>query len=981
VTLLLTLHACAAILAPLLVRWWGRNAFFVLAVVPAASAAWLVSRLGSLGTDRSVDETWEWLPSLDIDLALRLDPLAALLALLVTAVGALVLAYCARYFGDGSPGLARFAAVFLAFAGAMLGLVLADNMLLLYVFWELTTVFSYLLIGHSAHLKTSRRAAMEALVVTTAGGLAMLVGIIALAETSGSYLLSEVVASPPEGTVVAVALVLILLGALTKSAIFPFHFWLPAAMAAPTPVSAYLHAAAMVKAGIYLVARLAPGFADVAPWRAMVVTLGLVTMLLGAWRALRQHDLKLLLAYGTVSQLGFLLVLVGSGTRDAALAGVAMLLAHALFKATLFLVVGIVDRSAGTRDLRKISGLGRRMPLLAVAGFLGAASMAGLPPLAGFVGKEAAFDAYLHEGLPDTGWSYVTLAGLVAGSALTAAYSARFVWGAFATKPLVEATEPRRAGLAFLAAPLVLAVAGVVVGGLATPLDPALSAYAATLAANAEEPYHLALWHGLSPALGLSVLAIGTGALLFWRREQVATAQAGIPAYAEADLLYRGLMRGLDRLAVRMTVATQRGSLPVYLATIIVVLIVLPGIALLRGGGWPSDWRLWDSPVQGLVAVLAISAAVVATRAKARLAAVVLVGTTGYAVGVIFALHGAPDLALTQFLVESLTLVVFVLVLRKLPKNIVERSTRRQRMLRLVIALPAGMLIAILGAIALDARVAPAISEAFPQRAYDFGGGRNVVNVTLVDIRAWDTIGEISVLIAAATGVASLVFLRGRTGTPPRAQHATRLVHDSHPTSGDATSTKPGDIFLRSGGLVPAARRSLVLEVVTRLIFHTIVILSLYLLFAGHNVPGGGFAGGLVGGLALVVRYLAGGRYELGEAAPVDAGLLLGLGLLFAGGTGVAGLLLGADVLQTATLEATLPVFGDVKLVTSLFFDIGVYLIVLGLVLDVLRSLGAELDRQGSTRVDDTDTGLRPADAVSAAVATEDRVSYRDSSA
>jgi multicomponent Na+:H+ antiporter subunit A len=944
--LLLTLHACAAIFAPVAVKRWGRNTFFALALVPAAALAWVLAQLGGLGAHESLTESWTWLPSIHLDLAFRLDPLSALMTVLVTAVGALVLAYSARYFGDDSPGLGRFAAVFVAFAGAMLGLVLADNMLLLYVFWELTTVFSYLLVGHSAHLKASRRAAMEALIVTTAGGLAMLVGVIILGQQAGSYLLSDVLADPPEGRVVTVALVLLVLGALTKSAIFPFSFWLPAAMAAPTPVSAYLHAAAMVKAGVYLVARLAPAFADVAPWRLLVVGLGLTTMLLGGWRALRQHDLKLLLAYGTVSQLGFLLLLAGAGTRDAALAAVAMLLAHALFKATLFLVVGIVDRSAGTRDLRKLSGLGRRMPWLAGVAAIGAASMAGLPPLAGFVGKEAAYDAFLHDALPGDAASTVTLVGIVAGSALTAAYSARFVWGAFAAKPGLVPTEPRQAPASFLAAPAVLAVAGAAVGFFATTLDPALSAYAETLPAAAAEPYHLALWHGFSPALALSVVSLGVGVGLFLLRDRVAVLQAGLPGLAEADLVYRRMMQGLDRFAVMVTASTQRGSLPVYLGTILVVLVVLPGAALLDGAPWPDRWRAFDSPIQVLVAVLAVAAAVAAARARERITAVLLVGVTGYAAGIIFALHGAPDLALTQFLVETLTLVVFVLVLRKLPKNIVDRHTRGQRLARLAIAVPAGALMAALGAVAINARSLPAISTAFPEGAYDFGGGRNVVNVTLVDIRAWDTIGEISVLVAAATGVASLIFVRGRTGTPPRAEDARHDAHDDHPTGGSTPAGQAGDVWLSAGGLVPAHRRSLILEVVVRLIFHTIVVLSIYLLFAGHNVPGGGFAGGLVAGLALSVRYLAGGRYELGEAAPVDAGLLLGLGLLLAGGTGVTGLLLGGDVLQTAILEADWPVFGHVKLVTSLFFDIGVYLIVVGLVLDVLRSLGAELDRQ-----------------------------------
>jgi multicomponent Na+:H+ antiporter subunit A len=327
-------------------------------------------------------------------------------------------------------------------------------------------------------------------------------------------------------------------------------------------------------------------------------------------------------------------------------------------------------------------------------------------------------------------------------------------------------------------------------------------------------------------------------------------------------------------------------------------------------------------------------------RIRQRLSAVLVVGVTGYGLGVLFVLQGAPDLALTQFLVETLTLVTFVLVLRKLPKDIAERHRPRERTARGVLAIAVGVLMGCVGAVALAARTATPVSAAYPEQAYEFGGGKNVVNVTLVDIRAWDTLGEISLLVVAATGVASLVFLRGRSGAVGRAGTAA-LQGDAAP-SGRA----PRRRWLAAGATLDPARRSVVLEVTTRLLFHTILVFSLYLLFSGHNHPGGGFAGGLVAGLALVLRYLAGGRYELAEAAPVDPGLLLGVGLLLAGGTGVAGLLLGGDVLQTAIVEATLPVLGHVKLVTSLFFDVGVYLIVVGLVLDVLRSLGAELDRQ-----------------------------------
>jgi multicomponent Na+:H+ antiporter subunit A len=942
-TALLALHLVAALAAPLLVRWWGRSAFLALALVPGVTCGWVLAQLTAVVDGRPVTETTSWIPALDLTITLRLDQLALTLAGLVTGVGALVLVYCARYFEPDDEGLGRFAGTLTAFAGSMLGLVLADDMLLLYVFWELTTVFSFLLIGGSGARLAGRRAASQALVLTTAGGLAMLVGLLLLSEASGSSLLSEVVADPGSGPLVIAGTVLVLVGAITKSAMVPFHFWLPAAMEAPTPVSAYLHAAAMVKAGIYLVARLAPGLADVPGWRPVVLTLGLATMLVGGYRALRQHDLKLLLAFGTVSQLGFLMVLVGAGSAELAAAGLTMTIAHALFKSTLFLTVGVIDHATGVRDLRRLSGLGRRLPVLAVIGTLAAASMAGLPPLLGFVGKEAAFTALWDGGLPDRPTATLLLVGLVLGSVLTVAYSARFLWGAFARKPGLADVEPaelvHRPGPLFLAAPAALALVGLLAGPFSPLLDPLVAGYAGTLPRVAEEAEHLALWHGLQPALALSAVTVAGGAALFAARARITRAQQRLAVGASADEGYWNTMQALDRLAVLVTGTTQRGSLPAYLGTILVTVLALPGSVLLFRAPWPGEWRAWDSPVQALVGAAALVAAVVAIRIRQRLSAVLVVGVTGYALAVLFILQGAPDLALTQFLVETLTLVTFVLVLRKLPKDITERHRPRERAFRAVIAVCVGAFMAAVGAVALAARTAEPVSVDYPAEAYAFGGGQNIVNVTLVDIRAWDTLGEISLLVVAATGVASLVFLRRRTGAVERAD-------------GQARSTPaparwaPRHQWLAASALLPPQRRSVVLEVVTRVLFHTMVVFSLYLLFTGHNEPGGGFAGGLVAGLALVLRYLAGGRYELGEAAPVDPGLLLGAGLLFSGVTGVVGLALGAEVLQTAILQTTLPVLGDVKLVTSLFFDIGVYLIVLGLVLDVLRSLGAELDRQ-----------------------------------
>ncbi|MBO4206600.1 Na+/H+ antiporter subunit A [Micromonospora echinofusca] len=922
---LLILHLVAALLAPLLVRWWGPRACYPLALAPAAAFGWALTHAGTVRRGDPVVEAYPWIRQLDLDLALRVTTLSWLMVLLVGGIGAVVLAYCAHYFTPAEPGLGRFAGVFVAFAGAMLGLVVADNLLLLYVCWELTTVFSYLLIGHHPEQRSSRWAAAQALTVTTLGGLAMLIGFILLGQHAGSYRWSVIAAGPlPGGSYLVAAVLLILVGALAKSAILPFSSWLPAAMAAPTPVSAYLHAAAMVKAGVYLVGLLAPVLADAGPWRPVTVLAGAATMLAGGWAALRQTDLKLLLAYGTVSQLGLLVAATGAGTRNAALAAVALLLAHALFKAALFLVVGIVDHQAGTREIGELSGLRRRSPVVCVVAVLAAASMAGVPPLFGFVAKDEVLHAFLDQP--------VLLAVLVAGTMLTVAYSARFVWGAFADKPAVAATPVKPVPVALLAPPALLALTGLLLGPLAAPVGDYLVPYAELFVGGRA---HLAFWHGFGPELLLSALVLTGGALLFALRGPLLPVLNRIRTPAPGTVVYEWLIHRFDRTAIEVTSVTQRGSLPQYLGIVLLVLVVVPGGALLAARPALAGVRPWDTPLQLVVALVLTVAAVLAVRARRRLTAVLLVGVTGYSTAMLFILYGAPDLALTQFLVETATIAVYVLVVRRLAPRFSARPLRRSRWVRRGIGVATGVVMAGLALAVASSRTDPPVSAAFPDLAVREGYGRNVVNVTLVDIRAWDTMGELAVLVVAATGVASLVFERSRTGPRPRRREAA------------PPETREGQrLWLRGGPTLHARHRSIVFEVVTRLLFHTIVLFSLFLLFSGHNAPGGGFVGGLVAGLALAVRYLAGGRHELQEAAPIGAGTVLGAGLAVSVGTGVIAMLAGHQVLESSRIDLRLPGIGDFYLVTSLFFDVGVYLVVVGLVLDILRSLGAEVDRQ-----------------------------------
>ena len=677
-TTLIAAHFIAAAMAPWLVRALRRRAFLVLALVPLVSLGWALAQTGRVRDGDQPTELVSWVPSLDLDLAFRMGSLQWLMALIVTGIGALVLAYCAWYFDDDDPGLGSFAGNFLAFAGAMLGLVLCDDLLVLYVFWELTTVFSYLLIGSDPAKRASRQAAMQALIVTTLGGLAMLVGMLVLGQQAGTHRISELLAEPPAGTATTVAVALLLVGALSKSALIPFHFWLPGAMAAPTPVSAYLHAASMVKAGVYLVALLAPAFAGTPGWHETVLSLGVATMLLGGWRALRQNDIKLLLAYGTVSQLGFLLVVFSVGTRATALAGMAMLLAHALFKATLFLVVGIVDRQTGTRDLRVLSGLSRSAPAVYVAALVAGASMAGLPPLLGFVGKESVFGSLLDVARdgdrpdlsPGAGW--LVLVGVILGSVLTVAYTARFLWGTFATKPDVEPTPFPPVPRGFLVAPVVLTVLTVTAGFAGPFLTAVLEPQTDQFPAGGHDAY-LALWHGWELPLAFSALTLLLGLTIFARRRAFSALQAALSPPGTAEGGYRVIMRTVDRLAVELTGLTQRGSVAAYVVVILVVVLILPGGAVLTALDGSLSVVLWDNPAQAVVGLVMVLGAFAATRSRRRLRAVILTGVTGYGTAMLFILHGAPDLALTQVLVETTSLVIFVLVLRRLPAYFTDR--------------------------------------------------------------------------------------------------------------------------------------------------------------------------------------------------------------------------------------------------------------------------------------------------------------------
>ncbi len=763
----------------------GRRAFAVAAIAPLVTVGWAAAQwsrvVGSPGVldaegpgtpGTPVFETIGWISGLGLDLDLRFDAFALVMTLLVSGIGVLVNVYAVGYFSHIEPGQSRLAGLMTLFAAAMLGIVWADHLVALFVAWELTSITSYLLIGNDDRDPRARAAALQAIFITGAGGLALFVGLIILGQSAGTYRISEMIDSPPSGGAVAGALICVLLGAFTKSAQAPFGSWLPGAMVAPTPVSAYLHSATMVKAGVYLVARLSPIVATTGQWRVLVLAVGSVTMIVGGLRALRQRDLKLLLAYGTVSQLGFMMLLLGTGEYQIAQAGIVLLLAHGAFKATLFMLVGIIDHQVGTRHIRELHGFGAGWMPMKVMAVVGAASMAGLPPLLGFVAKEKAIDTYLEDG-EFTG-ATVVLAVIVVGSILTFAYSARFVVGVFGAHGRPEheriSLDAPPPSLVFAGPAMVLTLVTVVVG-LAPVLISDLSKAALLGLDPASIPSAVKLWSGFNTAFALSLLVIGSGAVISWFRRPVAAVQTAVSQplrrFPSTDDAFAGTVRSIDAVARRVTRIVQSGSLPAYLLVILATVVTVPLIPMLGEFDSLPEWV--ESPVHVPIVAIIVGSAVGATLIRRRIAAVVMLGAVGFAMAGLYEVQGAPDLALTQFAIETLGTVLFVLVLRFLPTRFIDVAPAVVRPLRLAVSVLVGAAIFVFAIVSTQARsdvAEPSISAEMVERSEPDGEGKNVVNVILVDFRGVDTMGEITVLLVAAVGAVALA----RSGRAPDEQ-------------------------------------------------------------------------------------------------------------------------------------------------------------------------------------------------------------------
>jgi multicomponent Na+:H+ antiporter subunit A len=931
-----------AALMPLLVRTLGRDAGYPGAAVLAGVAVWLGSAGTAVMRGDAVVTRFDWVTAAGLSVAFRMDALGLLFALIVLGIGAVVLAYAARYFGRDDPRAGRYLTLLTAFAGAMLGLVLADDVILLFVFWELTSVTSFFLIGGMGEGKPG---ALRAFLTTALGGLALLGAAVLLSAVAGSSSMPEVLASGvalADAGLTPVVIVLLLLAAGTKSAQLPFHFWLPGAMVAPTPVSTYLHAATMVKAGIYLLLRFTPLFAGDAGWQLPLVLGGLATAVFGAVVALRKTDLKALLAYSTVSQLGLLVGLIGIGTPLAIAAAALHTLAHALFKATLFMTVGIVDHETGTRDIRELGGLRRTLPTTALAAGLAALSMSGLPPLLGFVSKEEAFASFVELG--DPVWLGGTAAVLaVLASSGTFAYSARFYFRTFEGD---GGTHPHAAPIGFVAPALVTAAAGLALGVVVPRLDALVNAVSRDVTGTSAE-LHLALWHGIELPLFLSFAVVGLGSALVVARTRVETFQSRfrMPSGEQAfDRTYDAVLG----FGTRVGRTASSDAPPAYLLPIIGVVLVV-GIGLtsridLTALGDPAPWQAADWAVVMLLAACILGV----VQARSRLAAVATLGLTGFTVAGWFVLLGAPDLALTQLLVETLTVALVVVVFRRLPTSFA-RGGRPRKVIAAVIALAVGLVTGLATYAFTGRREISEVGQRFLAEGEGLTGGANVVNTILVDFRALDTLGEITVIAAAAAAIVALVRFPERDAVPS----------PSGPTDVDGIERWDGI------GMIDSP----ILRTANVFLAPLMIVSSLWLLVRGHDAVGGGFIGGLTAGAAVVLLYFSRGHQRIWQSRWLRALLFAGGGLLIAVAYGLIGLVVTGAFLDGAKLE--LP-FG-VEVAGSLMFDVGVFGVVVGIVVAILRHLGQGMTEEppdpsrtvldlGTTDTTDT-TGTRSGSA------------------
>lgn len=904
------------VLVPVLTERFGRNVntlFTMLA--PAIALAYIISLMPGVLAGEVVIEYLQWIPSVGLTLSMRLDGLALMFSLLILGIGLLIILY-ARYYLAEKEAVGRFFAYLILFMTAMLSIVLSNNVLQLWMAWEVTSISSFLLISFWSSKSDSRKGARMALTVTGAGGLALLAGLLLIADIVGSYELSTILASGDlirEHGLYPIALILVLLGAFTKSAQFPFHFWLPHAMAAPTPVSAYLHSATMVKAGIFLLARFYPVLSGTEMWFLIVSMTGLITLLIGAYIALFKHDLKGLLAYSTISHLGLITLLLGLDTQLAAVAAIFHIMNHAVFKASLFMAAGIIDHETGTRDMRKLGGLWRYMPYTATLAMVAAASMAGVPLFNGFLSKEMFLAETLHSSaLGFLSWMIPVLATLAGIFAV--AYSMRFIHDVFFSGesddlPHIPHGPPR-----YMKVPIeILVVLCVLVGVFPNIMIGDLLATASKSVLYTDLPYYsLAIWHGFNLPLLMSGVALGGGLLIYAYRDHLYRFQSQFKE-SDAKYVFEGGVQNLVAYASKIHAYISNGSLQRYVAALLLFTIVITAVPLLHLDTSASHFP--NQAISGVeitaAIILCLSALATVIYHRKRMIALVAISVVGLIVSIAFARFSAPDLALTQLAVEVVTVILLMLALFFLPQKTAPESAPSRVVRDVGIAAAIGGLVATIN-YAFITQPLDSISEFFLANSKTGGGGTNAVNVILVDFRGLDTLGEILVLGVAALGIFKLLA-RVRLSMPTANENGVPWSQDRHPPI----------LMMISQSLLPLA-----------------LLVSFYIFLRGHNMPGGGFIAGLITSVAIIQQYIAYGVDWVKPRIKVDYQTLIALGVLIATLTGIGSWFFDRPFMTTWFDYFDIPFIGEIELASALIFDLGVYLTVVGATLLILANLG-----------------------------------------
>ena len=937
------LIALAMLIAPPLACRMDQRAGWLLALAPLAAFVHFLTQMPVVASGGVITSSLAWVPALGVELSFRLDGLSLLFALLITGIGTLIVLYAGAYLSEHRH-LGRFYAYLLAFMAAMLGLVLADDLIAMFVFWELTSVTSFLLIAFQHDKAESRRAALQALLITGGGGLALLAGLILLGNVGGSWQFSglsgEAIA---DHALYPAILVLVLIGAFTKSAQLPFHLWLPNAMAAPTPVSAYLHSATMVKAGVYLLARLNPALGGSTSWSTILITIGAATALVGAVLAIRQTDLKRVLAYTTVTVLGQLTMLLGTNTHYGLQAFAIYLVAHAFYKAALFMAVGAVDHATGTRQISLLGGLMRHMPLTGFAVALAAFSNAGLPPFFGFIAKEFKYAGLIELGL--AGW--ITTAVMILTNALLLTAAGVVFVRTFLGKEGRYPHAPHEASLPMWIGPMLLAIGGFIFGAFNNLAEVWLIDAAVQAVSRTVVPVNLYLWGGFTPALLASLLTVALGVFFYLQRTRLRRRLSlwRVLWRVSGDMIWDRLLKRIFAFASRVADRFQHGSLRQHISWLVLAIVVCALIGMAASTADDLVWPEVTSPVNIaalLGCVLAVAGAAAAATMPGRVALVATLGASGLGMAMIFLAARAPDVAITQLMVETLTVIFLALVLRKLPPTQLVGSRKpAARRFHALVAIVLGGVVTAMMLMTVSQPLPGDIARWYLDNSLPGGNGANVVNVILVDFRALDTLGEILVVGLAGLAAAGLLAERARSGGRPDSGGFDPADGARRPVRAGSTPDRPE---FAERPAAPTSRgsadfASVLLRQAILPLSGLLALVSLMLLWRGHNLPGGGFIGGLVAASATVLLALAFGVARARSVLRVSPVVMLAAGLALAAGAGVIGLVQGEAFL---TGNWIFP--GGLPLGTPLLFDVGVFLTVLGAVLHMLLPLIGQED-------------------------------------